>query len=68
MIITEKDIEETQHRTPANAPSLMLAALAIISRTRANWSESRRANPELPPSGRASAARARAAEKQSATR
>ena len=69
MIITENDIEERQEGTPVNAPSLLLAALAIISRTRTQWSEtSERANPELPASGRALAARARVAEKQSATR
>lgn len=64
MITTEKDIEESQQRTPANAPSLVLAALAIIGRTRANWREV----PAGAANGHASATRERVAEKRSAIR
>ena len=64
MIITEQDIEARQERTPVDSQSLVLAALAIISRTRANWRDDRgtRAND------RASAARAPVAERRSANR
>lgn len=69
MTITEKDIEEEHPHAPVNTPSLLLAALAIISRTRANWCEgTERAIAERPPSDRASAARERVAGRQPATR
>ena len=64
MIITEQDIEASLERKPVDSQNLALTALAIISRTRANWREV----PAGAANGHASATRERAAEKRSAIR